>query len=267
VQHLNPSPSVTAAAASTDQVRLHVCAVPALSAGVTTDWVGAADEYQELLVDPTADSEFLRSTLVVPNLLRLAGDVTADRVLDAGCGSGWLHDRVVCASADACDISTPAAVPGHVRFSRADLTALPYRDSCFDTVLSNLVLIWVTDLAAAYRELYRVTAPGGQLVASYVHPTFYRRFVLDDAGRPVIVEPLSAPISEPVRLAGKMAPLPFPSHSVADHVNAAADAGWSTVRLEDVFLNMDDYRRRGLSSPVPRTGDVPMFMFGRFVRR
>jgi SAM-dependent methyltransferase len=93
------------------------------------------------------------------------------RVLDAGCGCGGtvaalealgtavgvdLHPRALAL----------AARRGPLRLARASVSALPFRDACFDAVFSVDVLYHraVSDDAAALRELARVCRPGGAVL-------------------------------------------------------------------------------------------------------
>jgi SAM-dependent methyltransferase len=85
------------------------------------------------------------------------------RILDVGCGVKpyypWFRDRA--RSYVGVDIAdNPAAdVIGVVE-------ALPVEDASFDLVLCNQVLEHCDDPAQAVRELRRVTAPGGRVLAS-----------------------------------------------------------------------------------------------------
>lgn len=52
---------------------------------------------------------------------------------------------------------------GHVRFEKADMTALPLRSESVDVVISNGVINLAPDKEAVFNELYRVVRPGGRL--------------------------------------------------------------------------------------------------------
>jgi SAM-dependent methyltransferase len=51
----------------------------------------------------------------------------------------------------------------HVRFERADMTALPLPTGSVDVVISNGVINLAPDKEAVFGELYRVVRPGGRL--------------------------------------------------------------------------------------------------------
>ena len=117
-----------------------------------------------------------------PEMLRLAGDVTGKRVLDAGCGHGplmvALRDRG--AAVAGFDLS-PAMIDiaadrlgSDADIRVADLSApLPYDDDEVDVVTCSLALHYVQDWAPALAELRRVLKPGGRLVVSIIHPFVY----------------------------------------------------------------------------------------------
>lgn len=100
------------------------------------------------------------------------GESRAERFLDVGCGMGELAERVqreLGAEVVAVDIS-----PRMVELTRtrgvdareADVQALPFEDGSFDCVAANWVLYHVPDVERGVRELARVLAPGGRLVAA-----------------------------------------------------------------------------------------------------
>lgn len=51
----------------------------------------------------------------------------------------------------------------HVRFEKADITALPVQPESVDIVISNGVINLLPDKTGVFSELYRVVRPGGRL--------------------------------------------------------------------------------------------------------
>lgn len=115
-----------------------------------------------------------------PATLSLLPDVRNKKVLDAGCGPGvyseWLADRG--AEVVAFDVNEKMVqlarerLGTKVRVVQADL-GMPLgflADASFDIVLSALVLNYVRDWGAVFRESYRVLRQGGLLIFSVDHP-------------------------------------------------------------------------------------------------
>jgi ubiquinone/menaquinone biosynthesis C-methylase UbiE len=114
----------------------------------------------------------------------LLGDVSNKKLLDAGCGEGYLARQYAKRGAivTAVDVSENLITAAR-KLTADDGTKLEYRvaDIChldsipddeFDLVLSNLVLLNIPCLDEALQEFYRVLRKGGHLVFSIVHPAF-----------------------------------------------------------------------------------------------
>ena len=104
-------------------------------------------------------------------LLRLR---KGERVLDAGCGSGWLSERCRCAGAivSAMDIGftvvygAKTRFPAVASFEVGDLYHLPFKNDQFDVVILSEVVEHLEDIAAAFSEAARVLRHGGRLLVS-----------------------------------------------------------------------------------------------------
>ena len=117
-----------------------------------------------------------------PAMLRLAGDVSGRRVLDAGCGSGPLSAMLRAKGAVVTGVdASPAMVElarqrlgGDADLRVADLSGpLPFADAEFDDVVASLVLHYLEDWGGPLSELRRVLRPGGRLMVSVNHPSAY----------------------------------------------------------------------------------------------
>ncbi len=60
--------------------------------------------------------------------------------------------------------ATKASVGSIVRFMAADALDLPFPDDTFDCVTTGFAMRNVTDIERAFREMWRVTKPGGRVV-------------------------------------------------------------------------------------------------------
>ncbi len=139
-----------------------------------TDYDGFADAYSA-----ENESSLFNAYYERPEMLRLAGDVSGRRILDAGCGSGPLSEALSArgAAVTGFDASTAMVDLARRRLGEdadlhvADLGApLPFADAEFDDVVASLVLHYLEDWAGALAELRRVLKPGGRLMVSVNHP-------------------------------------------------------------------------------------------------
>ncbi len=109
------------------------------------------------------------------------------RVLEAGCGTGLLLQRLAKEADSACGFDLS---PGMVRRARArglnvvigDMTRIPFADSAFELVCSFKVLAHVVDIGSAMEELARVTAPGGRMLLEFYNPWSLRYLAKRVAG-------------------------------------------------------------------------------------
>jgi ubiquinone/menaquinone biosynthesis C-methylase UbiE len=109
---------------------------------------------------------------------RLLGHGPLGRVLDVGCGTGYLGLGLAAAGRveelHLVDLSpgmlgraerNAARLGVDASFVRASASSLPYPDGAFDAVISRGVLHHLHDVPAALREWRRVVRPGGPVLA------------------------------------------------------------------------------------------------------
>lgn len=129
------------------------------------------------------EGDLWHRALIDPALLARIGDVGGLRLLDLGCGNGYLARRLARAGATVVAVDgTPAVIArarargdagGRVTYLTADAARLPELPSgSFDLVYSNMALMDMADAAGALREAGRLLRPEGRLVATVCHPCF-----------------------------------------------------------------------------------------------
>ena len=142
-----------------------------------SDYDTFADAYAE-----QNDTGLFNAYYNKPEILRLAGDVSGRRILDAGCGSGPLAEALREKGAVVSGFDASAAMVdlarqrlgGDADVRVADLgEPLPFSDDEFDVVVASLVLHYLEDWAGPLAELRRVLKPGGRLIVSVIHPSVY----------------------------------------------------------------------------------------------
>lgn len=97
------------------------------------------------------------------------------RVLEVGCGTGLLLERVARNARLAKGIDLSPGMLARARERGLDVcegsaTELPFADASFELVYSVKVLAHVPDIDKALEEMARVTAPGGRIVAEFYNP-------------------------------------------------------------------------------------------------
>ena len=143
-------------------------------------WTRNAERY----ADATGEyGDHNKKNVLNPVLFDLMGDLRGMRVLDAGCGEGYLSRLIARQGAEvvAVDFSrvlleiakrrTPKE--SNITYLHANLEALDgLADRTFDLVVSSMVLQDVPDHASALHEMRRVLKDDGRLLMAVAHPRF-----------------------------------------------------------------------------------------------
>jgi len=105
------------------------------------------------------------------NVLELLDVKAGERVLDLGCGTGYLANeikqqgaQVIGADASPEMVTKARATYPEVDFEVVDGTSFHF-DEPFDAVFSNATLHWIKDADAVINNVYNTLKPGGRFVA------------------------------------------------------------------------------------------------------
>ena len=197
-----------------------------------------ATDYDDFAAAYSAENEngLFNAYYARPAVLRLAGDVSGRRILDAGCGAGPLAAALRDNGAVVTGFDASAAMVDLARQrlgEEADLyvtdlaAPLPFADAEFDDVVASLVLHYLKDWAGPLSELRRVLKPGGRLIISVNHPAAYA-IVYPEADYFAVTK-----YSEDYTFDGQTVWLTFwhrPLHAMTD---AFAAAGFRIVTLSE----------------------------------
>jgi SAM-dependent methyltransferase len=154
-------------------------------------WNRVADDWRIQVGEDGDGNRILNSD---PVLWQFAGDVRGLKVLDAGCGTGYLskklHDRG--AWVTGIDFSQRMIEIARIHNPEIDFrvdscTALrTLADEYFDLVIANYVLMDTPDLPATMAAFHRVLKPDGVAVLVFSHPCFPQgRAIVSDDGEAV----------------------------------------------------------------------------------
>ncbi|HEY0251997.1 MAG TPA: class I SAM-dependent methyltransferase [Kofleriaceae bacterium] len=103
-------------------------------------------------------------------------------VLEVGCGTGLILDRVAQFASESRGIDLSAGMLARARerglgVSQASATQLPVADASVDVAYSFKVLAHIPDIAGAMHEMARVVRPGGYVIAEFYNARSLRRLV------------------------------------------------------------------------------------------
>lgn len=167
------------------------------------------------------------------------------RLLDAGCGEGylgrWLQQRgqqVV-----GFDLSLPLlqaaqqAAPASqgIAYVNGNIFALPFADNVFDGVVSNFLLVELAEPAGAIRELGRVVRPGGRLLFQVIHPFTFGGNQGQSDGQRVADYFVPQRFEEKFVIAGRESPLASTRyhHPLSGYTQPLTESGFSIVGLDE----------------------------------
>ena len=93
-----------------------------------------------------------------------------DRLLEVGCGRGWLTQRMqqLCPATYGIDVNPRSIIHGVApQLSNMDAVALHFDDEQFDKLYSFHAIEHIPDAEEALREMSRVLVPGGRILLVY----------------------------------------------------------------------------------------------------
>ncbi len=149
-------------------------------------WDKAAEEYSSLQSSEKRD-HFVEEELNWQSILSLLPK-HSHRLLDYGCGPGLFTQlaQEVADHVEGADISSEmirlakAKYPNLAFTVLADEKTLPKAwDNLFDVVLSKLSIMFVEDIDRVLAAFARILRPGGVIVISMLHPSYWLRQLTD----------------------------------------------------------------------------------------
>ncbi|MEW6443144.1 MAG: class I SAM-dependent methyltransferase [bacterium] len=146
-------------------------------------WQRLAPEYLEAL-GKKEKGDFLRFRLLTPRLMGILGPLEGRRVLDVGCGDGYLARRMARKGASVRAFDWVEALIAYaaarekkeglgILYRVADASrAFSYGSETFDLVVCSMVLKDMPRIRTTVAEISRVARKGGRFVLTVLHPCF-----------------------------------------------------------------------------------------------
>jgi SAM-dependent methyltransferase len=206
---------------------------------------------------------------ILPHLLDLLGDVSDRKVLDAGCGEGYLA-RILAARGTrvtGIDLS-PRLIAlarakdsgGRITYRVADLSApLPEFRAHFDAVASYMVLNDVEDYRSFAATLARVLKAGGRAVLAFNNPYAYI------VRKRLAAAYFASGTTHPCGLSEAGIKVSFYHRTLGEYLDAFLAAGLQLTKLLDVD-SPDIAADRAADRPLPGGEELPRFMLLAFAK-
>ncbi len=160
----------------------------------TKRWDNNAEQWHKLF----GENDLNRCDLLDPIILRVLGDVKGKKILDAGCGDGYLCRKLARQGGFVTGVEISKKMldfaleeqrrePLTISYRHASCTSMPFlAASTFDVVVTNNVIQDNADYQGAFREFSRLLKPGGTYLHIANHPCFMTPvwgWVRDDKGQ------------------------------------------------------------------------------------
>lgn len=139
-----------------------------------TSWGSVAGEYADGFTNPGS----YHDAVLLPNILRVLGDIDGKKILEVGCGDGFFTSSISKEGADVIgsDIAQEMIDRAKQKHPGLEFRCAPAgnvsfaNDKQFDAVLMVLSLQNIEDVYGAFKEASRVIKNRGELVIVLNHP-------------------------------------------------------------------------------------------------
>ena len=153
-------------------------------AEIASEWDANAEARHKQII---SNVDISYHKILVPTILRLLGNVKGKRVIDVGCGSGYLTAKLAYHASAVVGLDPSRGMIEVAKREYGNISKLKFvnesierfsknQDSgMFDAATSNMSLITIPNLDEALRAVNSVLLPKGIFVINITHPCFYNK--------------------------------------------------------------------------------------------
>ena len=184
--------------------------------------------------------------ILLPWMIRLAGNLTRKKAVDVGCGCGFLTRAIAkrAASIIGIDISSRMIAEASRRHHAPNLTfrtssVREFARECprhFDVCFANMSIMTMPSLDSALSSIAFLLKKGGLVIFSVTHPCFWNSYRSDEPASSFRYE-IPHPVTAPFRISLAQKPLPAATsyfhRSMSEYVNSLSRAGFHIQRLAE----------------------------------
>jgi 2-polyprenyl-3-methyl-5-hydroxy-6-metoxy-1,4-benzoquinol methylase len=142
-------------------------------------WNNLAEDYHRFIAN---DKDIFRKNLLDKAIFDLLGSIRNKRILDAGCGQGYLAHEMSQRGANVIGIDGADNLikiakknyphPSLSFFVHNLKNPLPFENKSFDIIVANMVLMDFDPLSETVKEFNRALKDDGRFIFSILHPIF-----------------------------------------------------------------------------------------------
>lgn len=229
-------------------------------------------------IDKAQTNDF-RMEYIMPNTLRMMGEVEGKMILDLGCGEGGysreLAKRGAIVTAIDCsqgciNYATEKAKMENLKvqhFVRNSNDLHEIKDNTYDQVLCSMMLMDVEDLDGTLKEIERVLKPGGQVYISVLHPCFKppveHKWFRDGEEVQVIVKDYFHPQIWEGSICGCESKVIYRHRTMSDYVKAFTTSRLLLIDLEEPIPTAEQIAK---SPRIKWLTKIPMYMFMKLMK-
>ncbi|MCK5128836.1 MAG: methyltransferase domain-containing protein [Clostridiales bacterium] len=217
---------------------------------IINEWDNVSNQWIDSL-----EGNHYRNDILVPETLKMLGEIKDKKVIDIGCGEGGYSRLLAEKGADVVGVDfSKELINEAIKHNTIHSIQYYVKDACnlegienstFDSAVSAMCLMAVEDLESAINEAYRVLKPNGRFVLSILHPCFSYKNYFDEVG---YNESLSEHLGKPIT---------FWHKTLSKTINLMIKAGFKLELLCEPVLNNNN-SNAGIENGIKLK--TPMFL-------
>ncbi|MBD3366019.1 methyltransferase domain-containing protein [candidate division WWE3 bacterium] len=230
-------------------------------------------------IDPNSANEINLTKKLYhdPFFFSLLPDLTNKRILDIGCGDGYMLNKLsfICKNCNLVGMDLPnmleetAIEKDAIELIPADCHELPFENNSFDLVISSLMFHWVVDLSTIAKEMFRILKPGGTFVTSSINPnTFhvgYWENLDTDKPKYVLTKDITKERQFEVYLNKTVGPLTYYMRPIERYKQIFEQVGFNKVKTEEPLLKDD--KVLGKYPELTKYSFYPLYLFTTGIKK